>query len=69
MQVYRDGREVTGTPFRKVGADAQTDPARVPYTAEINLEGLQPGRYTLQVTVEDGAARRSASQQTAFYVQ
>lgn len=68
VQVYREGREVTGTPFRKVAADAQTDPARVPYTAEINLGELQPGRYTLQVTVEDGAARRGASQQTTFYV-
>ncbi len=69
VQVYKDGREVAATPFRKVGADAQTDPARVPYTAEINLGGLQPGRYTLQVTVEDGAANSTASQQTAFYVQ
>jgi hypothetical protein len=69
VQVYKDGREVTGTPSRKVGTDAQTDPARVPFTAEINLGALQPGRYTLQVTVEDRAAQRNASQQTAFYVQ
>lgn len=69
VQVFREGREVTVTAFRKVSADAQTDPARVPYTAEINLGGLQPGRYTLRVTVEDGAARRGASQQTTFYVQ
>ncbi len=69
VQVYAEGREVTATPFRKIGTDAQTDPARIPYTAEINLGGLQPGRYTLQVTVEDGAARRTASQQTTFYVQ
>jgi hypothetical protein len=69
VQVYAGGREVTATPFRKVGADAQADPARIPYTAEINLGGLQPGRYTLQVTVEDGATPRRASQQTAFYVQ
>jgi hypothetical protein len=69
VQVFAGGREVTGTPFRKVGADAQADPARIPYTAEINLGGLPPGRYTLQVTVEDGATPRRASQQTAFYVQ
>ena len=68
VQVYREGREVTGTPFRKVGTDAQTDPARVPYTAEVDLGGLQPGRYALRVTVEDRAAGRAASQQTAFYV-
>lgn len=69
VQVLKNNREVMGTPSQKVSADAQTDPARVPYTAEINLGGLQPGRYTLQVTVEDDAARRSISQQTAFYVQ
>jgi VWFA-related protein len=69
VQVSAGGREVTATPFRKVGADAQTDPARIPYTAELNLGGLQPGRYTLRVTVEDGATPRRASQQTAFYVQ
>lgn len=69
VQVFRESREVTGTPFRKVSADAQTDPARVPYTAEINLGGLQPGRYTLRVTVEDSATHRGASQQTTFYVQ
>ena len=69
VQVYRDGREVTGTPFQKVGTDAQTDPARVPFTTEINLGALQPGRYTLQVTVEDRAAQKTTSQQTAFYIQ
>ncbi|MFL6255413.1 MAG: hypothetical protein ACJ74T_10340, partial [Pyrinomonadaceae bacterium] len=69
VQVYKDGREVTATPFQKVVTEAQTDPARVPFTAEINLGGLQPGRYTLQVTVEDRIAQHTASQQTAFYVQ
>jgi VWFA-related protein len=69
VQVFKDGREVVATPFGKVAADAQTDAARVPYTAEVNLGGLQPGRYTLRVTVEDRAAQKTATQQTAFYVQ
>jgi VWFA-related protein len=69
VQVYRDGREVVATPFRKIAADAQTDPARVPFTAEIKLGELQPGRYTLRVTAEDRAAQKTATQQTAFYVQ
>ena len=68
VQVLREGREVSATPFQKVTTDAQTDRARVPFTAEINLGTLQPGRYTLQVTVEDRAAQRTASQQTPFYV-
>jgi hypothetical protein len=69
VQVYKGGREVVATPFRKIAADAQTDPARVPFTAEISLGALQPGRYTLRVTAEDRAANKTASQQTAFYVQ
>jgi hypothetical protein len=69
VRVYKDGREVVATPFRNVKADAQSDPARVPFTAEINLGDLQSGRYILQVTVEDRAAQRTASQQATFYVQ
>lgn len=68
VQVYREGREVYATPYQKVPAAGQSDPARVPFTAEVNLKDLQPGRYTLRVTVEDRAARRTASQQSAFYV-
>jgi VWFA-related protein len=69
VQVYRDGQAVISTPFEKVAAGAQTDPARVPFTAEINLGALPAGRYVLQVTVEDRAARKTVSQQAAFYVQ
>jgi VWFA-related protein len=69
VQIYRDGQAVISTPFKKVAADAQTDPARVPFTAEINLAALKAARYVLQVTVEDRAAQKTVSQQTAFYVQ
>jgi VWFA-related protein len=68
VQVFRDGQAVISTPFTKVTADAQTDPARIPFTAEINLGVLQAGRYILQVTVEDRVAQKTASQQTPFYV-
>jgi VWFA-related protein len=68
VQVYRDGREVSTTPYQKVTRAGQTDPARVPFTAEIGLRDLQPGRYTLRVTAEDRAAQRTATQQSAFYV-
>ena len=69
VRVYREGREVAALPARKVATDAQTDAARVPFTAEISLKDLQPGRYTLQVTIEDRAAQRTATQQSVFYVQ
>ncbi|HEY0319387.1 MAG TPA: VWA domain-containing protein [Pyrinomonadaceae bacterium] len=69
VQVYKDGKAMITTPFQKVTADAGTDPARVPFTADINLGSLQPGRYILLVTVEDRATNKTASQQTAFDVQ
>lgn len=69
VQVYKDGQAVISMPFKKVTAGAQTDPARVPFTAEINLAALQAARYILQVTVEDRATQKTVSQQTAFYVQ
>lgn len=69
VQVSAGGREVSATPSRKVGTDAQTDPARIPFTAEISLKDLPPGRHTLQVTIEDRVASKTATQQTAFSVQ
>jgi VWFA-related protein len=69
VQVYREGRALISTPFRKVAAGPQTDPARIPFDAEIGLGELQAGSYTLQVTVEDRAAQKSVSQRTAFYIE
>jgi VWFA-related protein len=69
VDVYKDGQAVMQTPFKKVDVGAQADPARLPFTAEVNLAPLPPGRYTLRVTVEDRAAGRAVSQQTAFDVQ
>jgi VWFA-related protein len=69
VQVYRDGEAVISTPFKTVAADRQSDPQRIPLTSEINLAGLQAGRYILEVTVEDRTSQKAASQHTAFYVQ
>jgi VWFA-related protein len=69
VQVYKDGQAIISTPFKKLTADAQTDPARVPFTADINLATLQAGRYILKVTVDDRAAQKTVSQQTTFDVQ
>ena len=69
VQVYKDGQEVISSPFKKVSSVSDVDPSRVPFTEDINLAGLQSGQYVLQVTVEDRAARKTVSQQTAFYVE
>jgi VWFA-related protein len=69
VQVFKDGKAIISMPFPKVAVDASVDPARVPFTADINLGSLQAGRYILQVTVEDRATHKTVSQQTAFDVQ
>lgn len=69
VQVYKDGRAVISTPFKTVVPDKEVDSERVPFNAEIKLAGLQAGRYILEVTVEDRQSQRTASQNTAFYVQ
>ncbi|HEX8746429.1 MAG TPA: VWA domain-containing protein [Pyrinomonadaceae bacterium] len=69
VQVYRDGKAIVSTQFKAVAPDAGADPARIPFSADINLGSLQAGRYVLRVTVEDRASRKTISQQTAFDVQ
>ncbi len=69
VQVYRNGQTVMSTPAKPVVADKQADPQRVPFTTELNLAGFQPGAYLLEVTIEDRTTQKTASQQTAFYVQ
>lgn len=69
VQVYRNGQKVFSTPSKPVVTDKQSDPQRVPFISQINLAGFQSGAYLLDVTVEDRVTQKTASQQTAFYVQ
>lgn len=68
VQVYRDGRAVISTPFKTVAPDAGSDPARVPFTADLNLGSLTAGRYTLRVTIEDITTGKTVSQQSPFFI-
>ena len=69
VQVYRDGQAVVSTPFKTVVVDKQADPQRLPFNSEIDLAGLPPGRYILEVTIEDRTTQKTASQHTRFYIQ
>jgi hypothetical protein len=69
VQVVRDAQPVVTTALRKVPTVDVTDPARIPYAAEIPLSGLPAGRYLLQVTVVDRVAKKSASQQTHIEIE
>jgi hypothetical protein len=68
VQVYKDGRAVISMPSQAITVDKQNDPQRIPFKAKVNLAGLQAGRYVLEVTVEDRAAQKSASQRVPFYM-
>jgi len=66
VQLFRDNEPVITTPLRKIQVEGISDLRRVPYAAEVNLEGLQPGRYVLLVTIIDRLAKASASQRFGF---
>ncbi len=68
VQVFRDNEPVITNPLHKVSLEGIADLSRVPYAAELTLDGLRPGRYVLQVTVIDRIAKTSASQRFAFEV-
>lgn len=69
IKISRDGKAIVTSPMRKVGPEAGGDAARIPYGADIALQTLPAGRYLLQVTVFDRAAKSSAMQQISFEIQ
>ena len=68
VQIVRDGQPVTTTALKKIAVDGVQDLTRVPYAAEVSLNGLPAGRYLLQVTVVDRVAKKSATQQSRFEI-
>ena len=68
MQILRDNQPVATTTLKKVSTEGAQDLQRLPYAAEIPLQGLPAGHYILQLTAIDRIARSSASQQLHFEV-
>ena len=69
VQIMRDDQPVITTPLKKVSNETTTDLGRIPYAAEVSLEGMPAGRYLLKLTVVDRVSKTSASQQTRFEIQ
>lgn len=67
-QIFRGKREIFTAPPARVSPEGQ-DSTRLAYAAEVPLEGLPPGRYSLRVTVNDRADKKStATQRISFLV-
>jgi VWFA-related protein len=68
VQLFRDNQPIITMPLHKIQVDRISDAQRLPYAAEVHLEGLQAGRYMLLLTVIDRLAKTSASQRFGFQV-
>jgi VWFA-related protein len=68
VQVFRDNEPVLNPAPGKVVLENASDLVRIPYTADVPLQDLQPGRYLLKVTITDNLAKASASQEYAFQI-
>lgn len=69
VQIFRDDQPVFTAPLSKLRADDATDFTRLPYMAELSLSTFPPGRYVLQLTAIDRAAKTSNSQRVNFIVE
>ena len=68
IQVFRDNEPVLTDPLHTINTDSATDLTRIPYAAELKLEGLAAGKYVLQLTVIDRIAKTSSSRRYRFQV-
>ena len=67
--MLRDGQPVITTALRKVSTEGAEALERLPYAADVSLEGLPAGFYLLQVTAIDRVSKTSASQQMRFEIE
>jgi len=66
LQLSMGGRVVIATPPTLISTQGIPDGSRVPLIAEFPLEGFQPGRYLLKITITDRAAKKTAMQELGF---
>lgn len=69
IQIFRDDQPVLTAPLRKVDLEGVTDADRIPYAAEIPLEGFPVGSYVLQVTAIDRASKNLSTQRVNFSIE
>jgi VWFA-related protein len=68
VKILRGNQPMLKPALRPIEIESK-DTRSFPYAAEIPLDGLQPGEYTLLVTVTDQTTKASSSQRAAFVVE
>jgi hypothetical protein len=66
--ILRDNTTVYAAPLRSI-KDVGEDTTRIPYGVRLSLKDLKPGKYTLQFTVLDRAAKTEARQKVMIEVE
>jgi hypothetical protein len=69
IQVFRDDRPVIASPLSPLRTEGIADLSRIPYFAELNMEGMPSGGYVLQVMAIDRATNSTTSQQASFDIE
>lgn len=69
LQMLRGGEMMASPALREVLIEGGTDRNRFPYAADIPLNGLTPGEYTLQVIITDRATKARATQQVNILIE
>jgi hypothetical protein len=72
VRVLRDGVTALALPISALAAAAGQDASRVAYAGDLDLSGLEAGRYVLEVTAEvvaGGASKSAATQQADFVLE
>lgn len=69
VQIIRNGQPVVSPSLRSIVTQGSADLKRLPYAAELSLEGLERGHYQLRVTAFDRVAKTTASELRAFEIE
>lgn len=68
IRIRRDGVDQSSPSLKKIILDAGVDLARIPLVDVVNIQQLTPGRYTLELTVDDRIAQKRTTQAAVFFV-
>jgi len=69
VQLFRDDQPVFTAPLVKVKVESALDAAGIPYAAELPLDTFPAGRYVLQLTAIDRAAKATSTRRVNFILE